>query len=130
MLSRENALAAGKRDACADFGDRLIDQAHGAFAVAAIGSMMGLANAGARGREGARMGVWGAAQALAFALGGVAGTGLADLARAFGASALDAYAFVFLIEAAAFVASADIARRLGGAPARAASAPILGGHHV
>ena len=40
---------------------------NGVFAVAAIGSMMGLASSGARGREGARMGLWGAAQAIAFA---------------------------------------------------------------
>ena len=59
--------------------------------------------------------MWGAAQALAFALDGLVGTGLANLARWGGASALDAYAFVFVIEAAAFVASGEIARRLGGA---------------
>ncbi len=99
---------------------------NGIYAVAAIGSMMGLAGKGARGREGARMGVWGAAQALAFALGGLVGTGLADLARWGGASALDAYAFVFVIEAAAFVASGEIARRLGGArsAAPAEAAPL------
>jgi BCD family chlorophyll transporter-like MFS transporter len=90
---------------------------NGVFAVAAIGSMMGLAGAGARGREGARMGLWGAAQALAFALGGVVGTGLADLARFAGASPLDAYAMVFVIEAAAFVVAAEMARRLGSAKA-------------
>jgi len=90
---------------------------NGVFAVAAIGSMMGLAGAGARGREGARMGLWGAAQALAFALGGVVGTGLADLARFVGASPLNAYAMVFVIEAAAFVVSAEMARRLGSAKA-------------
>ena len=93
---------------------------NGIYAVAAIGSMMALAGAGARGREGARMGVWGAAQAVAFALGGVVGTGLADFARWGGASALDGYAFVFVIEAAAFVGSAELARRLGGGARRAA----------
>lgn len=93
---------------------------NGIYAVAAIGSMMALAGAGARGREGARMGVWGAAQALAFALGGVVGTGLADLARWGGASALDAYAFVFVIEAAAFVGSGELARRLGSNARRVA----------
>jgi BCD family chlorophyll transporter-like MFS transporter len=104
---------------------------NGIYAVAAIGSMMALAGSGARGREGARMGVWGAAQALAFALGGVLGTGLADLVRACGASALDAYAFVFIIEAAAFVGSGELARRLGGARSVPAATPqILGGHHV
>jgi len=104
---------------------------NGVYAVAAIGSMMGLAGAGAKGREGARMGVWGAAQALAFALGGIVGTGLADLVRLGGASALDAYAFVFVIEAAVFVGAGELARRLGGARnAAPATAPILGGHHV
>ncbi len=44
--------------------------ANGVFAVAAIGSMMGLAGGGGPGREGVRMGVWGAAQALAFGIGG------------------------------------------------------------
>ena len=43
--------------------------ANGVFAVAAIGSMMALAGAGRGGREGVRMGLWGAAQAIAFALG-------------------------------------------------------------
>jgi MFS family permease len=40
----------------------LLGLANGVFAVAAIGSMMGLAGDGAPGREGMRMGVWGAAQ--------------------------------------------------------------------
>lgn len=87
------------------------------FAVAAIGSMMDLAMSGARGREGARMGLWGAAQAIAFALGGVIGAGLVDFARAAGASTLDAYGLAFVIEAAAFVVAAEMARRLGSAAA-------------
>ena len=55
--------------------------ANGAFAVAAIGSMMALAGRGREAREGVRMGLWGAAQAIAFGLGGFAGTVAADLAR-------------------------------------------------
>ena len=47
---------------------------NGVFAVAAIGSMMALAGQGAGAREGTRMGLWGAAQAVAFGLGGFAGT--------------------------------------------------------
>ena len=39
---------------------------NGIFAVAAIGSMMSLAGSGAASREGTRMGLWGAAQAVAF----------------------------------------------------------------
>jgi BCD family chlorophyll transporter-like MFS transporter len=45
--------------------------ANGAFSIAAIGSMMRLATEGAPGREGVRMGLWGAAQAIAFGLGGL-----------------------------------------------------------
>ena len=55
--------------------------ANGAFAVAAIGSMMALAGAGANGREGMRMGLWGAAQAIAFGLGGFVGTVAVDIAQ-------------------------------------------------
>ena len=56
--------------------------ANGVFAVAAIGSMMGLAGSGREAREGVRMGLWGAAQAVAFGLGGFSGTVAVDLARA------------------------------------------------
>ena len=55
--------------------------ANGVFAVAAIGSMMALVSDGARSREGVRMGLWGAAQAFAFGLGGFLGTLASDLAR-------------------------------------------------
>ena len=54
---------------------------NGAFAVAAIGAMMGLAGAGEGPSEGIRMGVWGAAQAIAFGLGGLLGSTGADIAR-------------------------------------------------
>ncbi|GIS01802.1 MAG: hypothetical protein CM15mP103_03530 [Gammaproteobacteria bacterium] len=47
----------------------LLGTANGGFAVAAIGAMMVLASAGQQKREGIRMGLWGAAQAIAFALG-------------------------------------------------------------
>jgi hypothetical protein len=51
----------------------LMGVANGAFSIAAIGSMMALASAGGPGREGVRMGLWGASQAIGFALGGVHG---------------------------------------------------------
>jgi BCD family chlorophyll transporter-like MFS transporter len=58
------------------------------------------------------MGLWGAAQAIAFAGGGVVGTALADLARlVLGAPGL-AYALVFALEALLFVASARLAARI------------------
>jgi BCD family chlorophyll transporter-like MFS transporter len=55
--------------------------ANGVFAVAAIGSMMTLAGEGQQHQEGLRMGLWGAAQAIAFGLGGFMGTMASDLAQ-------------------------------------------------
>jgi MFS transporter, BCD family, chlorophyll transporter len=96
--------------------------ANGAFAVAAIGSMMGLA-AGAGSREGTRMGLWGAAQAIAFGLGGLAATLSVDLARAFAASPLVAYASVFAIESALFIAAAILASQVGRGAYKDQNAP-------
>ena len=69
--------------------------ANGAFAVAAIASMMTLASHGQGGREGLRMGLWGAAQAIAFGLGGFLGTGAIDITRHFLAHPPLAYGLVF-----------------------------------
>lgn len=85
--------------------------ANGAFAVAAIGSMMGLAGRGRAAREGVRMGMWGAAQAIAFALGGFAGTAAVDLARLAVPEPATAYALVFAGQAALFLLSARLAAR-------------------
>ncbi len=83
--------------------------ANGTFAVSAIGAMMGLAGQGRGSREGVRMGLWGAAQALAFGAGGLLGTGASDAARAaFGAPA-PAYTAVFACEAALFLSAAWLA---------------------
>ncbi len=87
--------------------------ANGVFAVAAIGSMMALAGAGRGGREGMRMGLWGAAQAIAFAAGGVLGTAAVDVARHFTADAAFAYGLVFAAEAVVFLWAAVIAVGLG-----------------
>jgi BCD family chlorophyll transporter-like MFS transporter len=83
--------------------------ANGIYAVAAIGSMMGLAGDGHRHREGVRMGLWGAAQAIAFGLGGFLGTLASDVARGLIMSEGAAYALVFAGEAALFVASVGLA---------------------
>ena len=83
--------------------------ANGVFAVAAIGSMMQLVGEGHEDREGLRMGLWGAAQALAFAIGGFFGTAMIDLTRALLADPAIAYAIVFGMEAAAFIAAAALA---------------------
>jgi BCD family chlorophyll transporter-like MFS transporter len=83
--------------------------ANGAFSIAAIGAMMTLATQGRGAREGVRMGLWGAAQAIAFGAGGFLGTLLVDFAkRVFGASAA-AYSFVFGLEALGFFAAIGLA---------------------
>ncbi len=87
----------------------LLGVANGAFAVSAIGSMMGLASNGRAAREGTRVGLWGAAQALAFGAGGLAGTAASDLARFVFGSPATAYAAVFGMEAALFGAAAVLA---------------------
>ncbi len=87
----------------------LLGVANGAFAVSAIGSMMGLASNGRAAREGTRVGLWGAAQALAFGAGGLAGTGASDLARFVFGSPATAYAAVLGMEAALFLAAAWLA---------------------
>lgn len=86
--------------------------ANGVFAVAAIGSMMGLAGAGGAGREGIRMGVWGAAQAIAFALGGFVGAVGVDLGRRLLGSTPHAYLVVFALEGSVFLVAAAIAARI------------------
>lgn len=86
---------------------------NGAFSIAAIGSMMRLAGEGRASREGVRMGLWGAAQAVAFGLGGLIGTGASDLARWALGSPSAAYSAVFLFEAALFAVAALLAMRLG-----------------
>jgi len=99
--------------------------ANGAFAVAAIGSMMTLASAGASGREGMRMGVWGAAQATAFGLGGFLGALSLDLARGFMGEPERAFALVFAAEGAAFLAAAGLALRVGRSSADDSRLPAL-----
>ncbi len=89
--------------------------ANGAFAVAAIGSMMALASSGRESREGVRMGLWGAAQAIAFGAGGFVGTVAADAARHMLGSPVAAYSLVFAAEALLFVYAAWLALRVGGA---------------
>jgi BCD family chlorophyll transporter-like MFS transporter len=97
---------------------------NGAFAVAAIGSMMGLAGAGANAREGTRMGLWGAAQAIAFGCGGVFATILVDIAKLIVGAPLAAYAIVFIGEAALFVVSAVLASRIASPQTARASVSI------
>ena len=87
--------------------------ANGAFAIAAIGSMMSMAGEGRAAREGVRIGLWGAAQAVAFGLGGVAGAGASDLFRWWLGQPASAYGAVFALEALLFVAAAAMAAGIG-----------------
>lgn len=82
---------------------------NGAYAIAAIGSMMALAGRGRTAGEGVRMGVWGAAQATAFGIGGLVGAGLVDILKLLIGTPHAAYAITFGIEALAFLASAGMA---------------------
>ena len=96
----------------------LLGIGNGAFAAAAIASMMQLAGRDGEERAGMRMGLWGAAQAIAFGLGGLLGTVLVDLVRAVTGSAPTAYGLVFVVEALIFVAAAVLAYRVGADPRR------------
>lgn len=85
---------------------------NGVFAVAAIGSMFSMASSGTS-REGVRMGLFGAAQAIAFGIGGFAGTVLADVSRLVLGSPVLAYATVFAVEACVFLFAALLATAVG-----------------
>lgn len=91
----------------------LLGATNGAFAVAAVGTMMILAGKGHKSNYGMRMGLWGAAQAIAFGLGGVLGTVALDIGRWLTASDALAFAAVFTIEASLFLISAVVATRIG-----------------
>lgn len=94
----------------------LLGVANGAFSIAAITTMMRLAREGTAQREGTRMGLWGAAQAMAFGLGGLVGTGVSDLARYWIQQDELAYACVFFFEVVLFTWSAWWAIRVGQSP--------------
>ena len=85
---------------------------NGVFAVAAIGSMFNMASSGTA-REGVRMGLFGASQAIAFGIGGFAGTALADVSRLALGSPVMAYATVFAVEAGFFIFAALLATAVG-----------------
>ncbi|MDJ0877935.1 MAG: BCD family MFS transporter [Halieaceae bacterium] len=104
----------------------LLGVANGAFAVAAIASMMNLAADGRARREGLRMGLWGAAQAIAFALGGFLGTVAIDVARQFIAEPAAAYALVFSAEAVLFLWAARLGSAVRNTQPRHAAAPAFG----
>jgi BCD family chlorophyll transporter-like MFS transporter len=95
----------------------LLGAANGAFSIAAIASMMQLASRGETGREGVRMGLWGAAQAIAFGIGGLSGAVASDLARQMITDPGLAYGAVFLAEGVLFLVSARLAAAISIQPA-------------
>jgi BCD family chlorophyll transporter-like MFS transporter len=91
----------------------LLGAANGVFAAAAVSLMMAQAGDGHGGRDGVRMGIWGAAQAVAFGLGGLAGTVAADLGRVLLGGIAPGYAAVFASEAVLFLIAGWMGARLG-----------------
>ncbi len=83
--------------------------ANGIFAVAAVSAMLGLASDGKNSGEGARMGVWGASQAVAFGTGGLLGAVIVDRLRFIMGQDGIAFQWVFAIEAIMFVLAALVA---------------------
>lgn len=83
--------------------------ANGVFAVAAVSAMLGLASEGKSSGEGARMGVWGASQAIAFGLGGLSGAIIVDQLRAMTGQDSTAFQITFAVEAILFIGAALVA---------------------
>ena len=103
----------------------LLGFCNGIFAVSAIAAMMALAGAGDAHREGVRMGVWGASQAIAFGLGGLIGAVGVDAGRTLMRADGPAFALIFSLEAALFLVAAAVALR--AVAARVPSPPALAG---
>ena len=89
----------------------LLGISNGVFAIGAIGSMMSLTGDRADGRAGLRLGVFGAAQAVAYAVGTLSGAAGVDVARAAMSSPIRGYLVVFSVQAVLFAASAYLALR-------------------
>ena len=90
----------------------ILGVANGSFSIAAIATMMQLAKEGRSKTEGTRIGLWGASQAIAFALGGFLGAISSDIARAFINDVGSAYAVVFFAECMLFFIAAKIAQSI------------------
>lgn len=99
---------------------------NGMFAVAAIGSMMALAGRGRERREGTRMGLWGAAQAIAAGLGGLMGAASVDLLRGV-LPTPTAFGAVFVAEALLFLIAAALAVRVMERPAQTQASQLVPG---
>ena len=96
---------------------------NGAFAVAAIGSMMGLAGDGRGLARGHADGSLGRGAGHSIRARRRSGHLSVDLARAFAATPLVAYASVFALESALFIAAAILASRVGSGAHKDRNAP-------
>lgn len=103
----------------------LLGLGNGLFVVGAIGSMMQLAAAHEK-ATGTRMGVFGAAQAIAAGIAGLIATGTLDLARLILPDAT-AYGLIFGLEAALFLAAAVMAARIMAPGQKMSSATLVPG---
>jgi MFS transporter, BCD family, chlorophyll transporter len=93
----------------------LLGLANGAFSIAAVASMMSMASNGRESREGVRMGLWGASQAIAFGLGSFFGAAMSDMAKLLLGSPAAAYSTVFAFEAVLFLVAAALAYQISSA---------------
>ena len=91
---------------------------NGNFAVGAIGSMMELAGYGIKQREGTRMGLWGAGQAIAAGNAMIFSTLFVDVLQSITKDVAFSYGIIFTIEGILFLASAALATRLITIPAK------------
>jgi MFS transporter, BCD family, chlorophyll transporter len=89
----------------------MLGLSNGVFAIGAIGSMMALTGDRTDGRAGLRLGVFGAAQALAYAVGTLSGAAGVDVARAVFDSPVRGYLAVFAVQSVLFAGSAWLALR-------------------
>ena len=83
--------------------------ANGVFAVGAIGSMMAMTAADTTRGTGIRLGVYGAAQAIAYGVGSLGGGVMSDITIAMMGDAARGYVAVFSLEAVLFVIAAFMA---------------------
>jgi MFS transporter, BCD family, chlorophyll transporter len=86
---------------------------NGVYAIVAIGAMMNLVSSGHSNREGTRMGLWGASQAISYGTGGFLGTLASDTTRHLLSSISLSYALVFAAEAGLYVIAACLAIWVG-----------------
>jgi BCD family chlorophyll transporter-like MFS transporter len=89
---------------------------NGNFAVGAIGSMMQLAGNGRKNREGTRMGLWGAGQAIAAGIAMILSTLFVDVFQKLTDNAASSYGIIFVAEGVLFLAAAILASTLIKSP--------------